>query len=130
VIFIGLLIPCIIFFPLFIIYFSSIHFTKIYIYTLATGLLHAIYFFTLGKAYEHEDISKVYPIARGFGVAGTALVAYLLLQETLSLFGIVGILAVSFGTILVGMKYEKKTPIQEGTLCFICWPYYCWILCC
>src|SRR3989442_1631838 len=38
-------------------------------YVVATIVIHAGYFVTLGRAYRHGDFSRVYPIARGLGVA-------------------------------------------------------------
>jgi drug/metabolite transporter (DMT)-like permease len=113
VIYIGLLISCIFIFPFFILYFSFNHFFYAFLYILATGILHAIYFFFLCKAYKHGDISVVYPIARGCGIAGTALIAYLFSMETLSSLGVAGIICVSIGTILAGLKIShQKNPLK------------------
>jgi len=75
-------------------------------YILATGLLHAWYFGLLAKSYAVGDISLVYPVARGTGVAGTAVVASLVLSERLSLSGIAGIVAICTGTGLVGWRWH------------------------
>lgn len=113
VIYIGLLISCVFIFPFFVSYFSLDHFFFAFLYILATGILHAIYFFFLCKAYEHGDISVVYPIARGCGIAGTALIAYLFSMETLSSLGVAGIISVTIGTILVGLKIRhQKYPLK------------------
>lgn len=114
VVYIGLLIFCIFFSPLFVLYFSFNHFSCAFLYILATGILHAIYFLSLCKAYEHGDISVVYPIARGCGIAGTALIAYLFSMETLSSLGIAGIISVSIGTILVGLKISHQKDSLKG----------------
>ena len=71
-------------------------------YIIATGFLHAWYFVFLSRAYEMGEISLVYPVARGTGVAGTAVVALVVLHELLSLQGVIGILAICSGTGLVG----------------------------
>ena len=34
----------------------------------ATGLIHALYFILLARAYRREEISVVYPLARGSGI--------------------------------------------------------------
>jgi drug/metabolite transporter (DMT)-like permease len=73
-------------------------------YIVATGILHAWYFGFLSRSYMTGDISLVYPVARGTGVAGTAVVAGLFLQERLSLAGVAGILAICLGTGLVGLS--------------------------
>ncbi len=54
---------------------------------LATGAWHALYFHFLSHAYQKGEISVVYPIARGSGVALTALGASVLLDETITLPG-------------------------------------------
>ena len=69
---------------------------------LATGAIHAVYFGLVAQAYRHGDISLVYPVARGTGVAGTALLASVWLRESLVLIGVVGIVIICFGTALLG----------------------------
>ncbi len=69
----------------------------------ATGLTHSLYFLMLAKAYEEGEISVVYPIARGTGVGGTALAAWMLIDERLTVPGVVGIATVLLGVILLGL---------------------------
>jgi drug/metabolite transporter (DMT)-like permease len=76
-------------------------------YVLATGILHTGYFALLAKAYETGEISVVYPVARGTGVAGTALLAWLWLHDTISLVGLVGLSAICIGTALVGYSVRR-----------------------
>ena len=73
-------------------------------YLLATSIIHVFYFIYLSKSYRHGDISTVYPISRGIGVAGTALLGYLLLGERLSATGLSGVILICFGIILIGLK--------------------------
>jgi drug/metabolite transporter (DMT)-like permease len=73
---------------------------------IATGVLHAAYFALLARAYESGDMSLVYPVARGTGVAGTAVVASIALGEVLSLSGILGITAICGGTALMGWSHR------------------------
>src|SRR5262249_9095175 len=56
--------------------------------------------------------SVVYPLARGSGVAGTALVAALFLDEPLSGIGTIGIGCVSMGILLLGLRevIQCSTP--------------------
>ena len=60
-------------------------------YIIATGLIHSVYFRLLAAGYEHGEISLVYPIARGSGIALTAVLASLFLEESFTLLGIIGI---------------------------------------
>ncbi len=117
VLYIGLLLACIIYVPFVLAFASSELFTPAaFPYILATGIIHTIYFFALSKAYNYGEISTVYPIARGTGIAGTALVASVLLQETLSLFGIIGILSIILGTFLIGLKHGDRKYHSVGLL--------------
>ncbi len=69
---------------------------------LATGAIHAVYFWLIAKAYQSGDISLVYPVARGTGVAGTALLASIWLRESIAFIGVVGIVIICLGTALLG----------------------------
>src|SRR4030065_2911760 len=101
VIWIGLAMAAIAIIPfLFLLEPDQIFLLKAWPFVLATGIIHAFYFFFLAKAYEHGDISVVYPIARGSGIAGTTIIAYLLLQEKISLIGASGISFICLGTVL------------------------------
>lgn len=73
-------------------------------YILATGLIHAFYFYYLGKSYQYGEISTVYPLARGIGVAGTSILGFFLLGEQFPLTGIFGIGAVCSGILLLGFS--------------------------
>lgn len=73
-------------------------------YILATALIHTAYFGLLAAAYRHGEMSVVYPLARGSGVASTALVAALVLGEPVSAIGAAGIGFVSAGIFLLGLR--------------------------
>lgn len=111
VIWVGLVLAAIATIPfLFFLSPEQIFVSKAWPFILATGIIHAVYFFAIAKAYEHGDISIVYPIARGSGIAGTAIIACLLLQEEISSVGTVGILLISMGTLLLGLTnvHQKR----------------------
>ena len=81
------------------------------IYVVASGLVHAVYWFSLSQAYSSGDISYVYPIARsapGF----VPLFAFLFLHEAISARGLMGILCIIFSIYLLqqrggGMQLKK-----------------------
>ena len=70
-------------------------------FVLGTCLLHFFYFLFLGRAYSHEDLSVVYPIARGIGPILVPLFAVWLLKESVDIVAIVGICAVVTGIFTV-----------------------------
>ncbi len=115
VLYLSLLIASVLFFPfLFTLSLSDIFNVRAFPYVLATGTIHAIYFFALAKAYEHGDISSAYPVARGTGVAGTAVLAYLCLNEAITIFGLFGIVSISLGTLFVGWKHSQQKGFLKG----------------
>jgi drug/metabolite transporter (DMT)-like permease len=73
-------------------------------YLLASALIHAAYFTLLGAGYRHGELSTVYPLARGTGVAGTALVAWTVMNERISVVGALGIGVVCLGILLLGLR--------------------------
>jgi drug/metabolite transporter (DMT)-like permease len=70
---------------------------------LASGAIHALYFVTLAAAYRRGDLSVVYPIARGLGVALVPLLASLAIGEDISLLGAIGIAIVALGIATTGL---------------------------
>ena len=80
---------------------------------LATGIIHAIYYALLSWSYEGGEISLVYPIARGSAVGLTALGGVTLLDETVSLFGGMGIALVLVGIGLIGLPALRNSLPQR-----------------
>jgi drug/metabolite transporter (DMT)-like permease len=68
----------------------------------ASVAIHALYFWALGRAYRHGDFSRVYPMARGLGVALVPLVALPLFGERLSWVGSLGVGLVVLGIAALG----------------------------
>jgi len=66
-------------------------------FVIGTIVLHALYFFSLGRAYATGDFSLVYPIARGLGVALVPIAALALWDERLSPLGTLGVILVASG---------------------------------
>ncbi len=81
-------------------------------FVVATIAIHAVYFYALGRAYRHGDFSRVYPIARGLGVALVPVVALMVFGERLSLLGTTGIALVVAG--VAGL--QLTAPWRGGAL--------------
>jgi drug/metabolite transporter (DMT)-like permease len=73
-----------------------------WIFIAGTVILHIGYFFTLGRAYKHGDLSVVYPIARGLGLALIPVFGILVLGEHVSVQAGAGIVAIFLGVIVIG----------------------------
>lgn len=77
---------------------------------LASCVLNAMFFSLLGKAYEGGEISLVYPVCRGTGVALTAVVALALAIDPVRPLSCAGILAVVAGILLIGLGHVANAP--------------------
>ena len=73
-----------------------------------TAVIHTFYFTLLASAYRHGEISLVYPIARGTGVAGTAALAAALGVDSVRPLAGAGIAAVCAGVLLVGLGHAPR----------------------
>lgn len=71
--------------------------TESFVYILISTVVHFGYYYTLGKAYQHGDLSVVYPIARGVVPALVALWAIVLVGETLPWQAWGGIVLIALG---------------------------------
>jgi drug/metabolite transporter (DMT)-like permease len=76
-----------------------------------TIALHIAYFFTLGRAYKHGDLSLVYPIARGLGLVLIPIVGVTVLEESVSLMAGIGIAAIFLGVVTIGSSSGKGLKI-------------------
>ena len=90
-------------------------------YLIASALLHSLYFILLGVMYNQEDLTFIYPIARGCAPIFATILSLIFLHEAVPLFGIIGILVVSFALMLISLnKFNTKIDIKIiGTSLFI-----------
>jgi drug/metabolite transporter (DMT)-like permease len=80
-----------------------------------SGFVHCAYWWALARTYRHGDISLAYPIARGSGVAGTAIGAIVWLREPLSLVGALGMGSVCAGVLALGFQ-RRVEPVRAHTV--------------
>lgn len=73
-------------------------------YLAATSGIHAVYFPLLAAAYRAGQISLVYPVARGTGVAGTAALAFAAGIDPFKPLAAGAILCVCAGIFLIGLR--------------------------
>lgn len=72
----------------------------------ASVIIHLFYFGLLLLAYQKGDMSLVYPLMRGLPPMLTALAASILLQESLTVKGWIGIALVSAGALLLTADFR------------------------
>lgn len=80
---------------------------------LASALLHYLYYWLLFRAYREGDLSQVYPVSRGMSPALVTLGAMVLIGETLSPAGMVGVALVScgIGLLALGARGKGRAPL-------------------
>ena len=85
---------------------------------IATGIIHSFYFALLARCYELGEISFVYPISRGVGVAGASMLAYFILNENISIYGAAGVVFVCVGTIVLGFNNLRtgRSNVRVGLM--------------
>ena len=87
-------------------------------FVLGTIVLHALYFFSLGRAYAAGDYSLVYPVARGLGVALVPIAALMLWDERLSPLGTLGVILVASGIFSLHWRpgaWTRTALLASGT---------------
>ena len=72
-----------------------------------TGGIHGVYGLSLARGYTLGDLSAVYPVARGLGLALVPVFAALLLDESVSGWAVAGIVLIAAG--IYGIHVELRT---------------------
>jgi len=83
-------------------FFTGMPPREIWHFALISAALEASYMLTLSLAYKNSDFSLVYPMARGTAPAFLLLWSLLFLHETLTGWGLVGLVLIISGLILTG----------------------------
>ena len=110
----AILFSNIFYFPMFLYFWPSVTIPALgWTCIVATGILHALYFFFVGGSYERGDLSLTYPLARGFGPFLVPVFAVILLHERLSPLGITGIILIVTGIYAIHCRSFSFTAIFE-----------------
>lgn len=96
---------------------------EVWKWVLMAGCAHFFYKSFLTYAYEHGDLSRVYPIARGAAPLIVAIVGTVLLADHLTLHEFAGIAILGFGILLMAQgifsngENRKMLPYALGSAC-------------
>jgi drug/metabolite transporter (DMT)-like permease len=81
----------------------------------ASAVLHTGYKLFLIRAYEHGDLSQVYPLARGAAPLMVAIVGALLLGESMTLAKAGAVIAIALGVVVMSLKGGADLGRLPGT---------------
>lgn len=88
-------------------------------YTLLSGITHLPYTMLLARAYGTGDFSVAYPIARGGGAVGAAVLGVLLLDDVLSPLTVAGIVIAATGFFLLSRGSLRQMQFALATAVII-----------
>ncbi|MDC6447552.1 DMT family transporter [Alphaproteobacteria bacterium] len=92
----------IIFFPL--IFFVPFPEGITWLYITCSFLLHSLYFILLGTMYDREDLTFIYPVARGCAPVFVTILSFIFLKDSIPFFGLVGILIICIALLLISVR--------------------------
>ena len=103
----------IIFFPL--IFFVPFPEGVTWFYLICSLLLHSLYFILLGIMYDREDLTFIYPVARGCAPVFVTILSFIFFKDSIPFFGLVGILIICVALVLISIS-NFNTKINYKTI--------------
>ncbi|MBD1147307.1 EamA family transporter [Pelagibacterales bacterium SAG-MED31] len=103
----------IIFFPL--IFFVPFPEGITWLYITCSFLLHSLYFILLGIMYDREDLTFIYPVARGCAPVFVTILSFIFLKDIIPFFGFIGILIICIALLLISVS-NFNTKIDFKTI--------------
>ncbi len=113
----AILFSTILYLPMFIYYWPDVTISLFgWTCIVATGVLHALYFWFMSGAYERGDLSLVYPLSRGSGPLFVPILAVAFMHEQLSFLGVLGIGLVIVGIYIIHLRSFSVQSFLEPFL--------------
>ena len=82
-------------------------------YLIGSCLLHSLYFILLGIMYNREDLTFIYPVARGCAPIFVTVLSLIFLKDVIPFFGIIGILITCIALTLISIdKFNTKVDLK------------------
>ena len=95
--------------------------TELIALLITTGVFHAVYGFVLTFTYMNGDISTLYPIVRGSGIAGAVILSMVILREQVEPVSGFGVATVISGIAILSYRRNRKATSPKGIfLALIC----------
>jgi len=100
-------------FSLFVLPFTGLPAREVWIFIFFSVLVEAAYFIALSYAYRDNELSLIYPIARGAAPAFLAIWSVLFLREKPTGGGMIGLLLIIIGLVVIGSGNFLKAKISN-----------------
>lgn len=84
-------------------------------FIVASAVIHVGYFALVGLSYRSADLGVAYPLTRGSAPLFTAMCAYVLIGETLGLYGWLAALAIAAGIVSLSADAILKGGLNRAT---------------
>ena len=82
-------------------------------YLIGSCLLHSLYFILLGIMYNREDLTFIYPVARGCAPIFVTILSLIFLKDVIPFFGIIGIIITCIALTLISInKFNTKIDLK------------------
>ncbi|MGB1234527.1 MAG: EamA family transporter [Planktomarina sp.] len=94
---------------------------QVWLWLIASGIIHMAYQLFLGFAYERGDLSRVYPIARGAAPMMVLIVTLIFAFDPIGQFDLIGIIVLGAGILLMAQgvfasgEDRKLIPLALGS---------------
>lgn len=83
-------------------------------YMVATGILHAAYYALLFKGYASNDLSSLYPLARGVGIAGVTFASILFFNAVIPTLGLLALCIIVCGIAILGLSNDRSLKLLKA----------------
>jgi drug/metabolite transporter (DMT)-like permease len=100
-------------FALVALFFTGLPPREMWSYAIVSVFVEVAYFLTLSYAYQDNDFSLVYPVARGTAPAFLALWSFIFLHETLTIGGKFGLALIIGGLIIIGINTLMQAHVTR-----------------
>jgi drug/metabolite transporter (DMT)-like permease len=88
---------------------------------IASTVVHGLYLIALIKSFEQSDMTVAYPIARGIAPMLAAAGAVAIFHEPISVYVVLGILAIACGVMLIGVSHKlRRSALLWAMLTGLC----------
>lgn len=90
---------------------NDFHYGQALYLTLFSGIIEGLYFITVTKALAQAPIALSYSIMRSLSMLITWLLSFIVLNEQLSLWGAIGVVAILMGLCLPLIEKKKRASL-------------------